>query len=53
MPKFDTMLSAEKVAARVREMGAQISRDYAGKQLVVIGVLLFLGWRRKKNPRAP
>src|SRR5207249_4140398 len=39
MPKFDTLLSAEKIAARVREMGAQISRDYAGKPLAVIGVL--------------
>ena len=39
MPKFDTMLSSEKVAARVKEMGAQISRDYKGKKVVVIGVL--------------
>ena len=39
MPKFDTMISAEKIAARVREMGAQITKDYAGKQIVVIGVL--------------
>ena len=39
MPKFDTMLSTEKVAARVKEMGAQISRDYKGKKVVVIGVL--------------
>ena len=39
MPKFDTMLSTEKVAARVRELGAKISKDYAGKQIVVIGVL--------------
>ncbi len=39
MPKFDTMISTEKVAARVRELGAKISKDYAGKQIVIIGVL--------------
>lgn len=39
MPKFDTMLSTEKVAARVREMGAQITKDYKGKPVTVIGVL--------------
>ena len=39
MPKFDTMISTEKVAARVRELGAKISKDYAGKQIVIVGVL--------------
>ena len=39
MPKFDTMISTEKVAARVRELGAKITKDYAGKDIVVIGVL--------------
>jgi hypoxanthine phosphoribosyltransferase len=39
MPKFDTMLSTEKVAARVREMGAQITKDCQGKPITVIGVL--------------
>ena len=39
MPKFDTMISTEKVAARVRELGAKISKDYAGKNIIVIGVL--------------
>jgi hypoxanthine phosphoribosyltransferase len=34
-----TMISAEAVANRVREMGAQIRADYAGKDLTVVGVL--------------
>jgi hypoxanthine phosphoribosyltransferase len=34
-----SMLSAETIAARVKELGAEIERDYAGKSLVVIAVL--------------
>ncbi len=34
-----TMLSAETIAARVRELGAEIARDYAGKALVLVCVL--------------
>jgi hypoxanthine phosphoribosyltransferase len=33
------MLSAETIAARVKELGAQITKDYAGKQLVLVSVL--------------
>ena len=33
------LISAEQIAARVRELGAQIARDYAGKELVLVGVL--------------
>jgi hypoxanthine phosphoribosyltransferase len=36
---LDPMISTEKIAGRVREMGAQIERDYAGKDLVLLGVL--------------
>ncbi len=32
-------LTEEQIRQRVMELGAQISRDYAGKELVVIGVL--------------
>jgi len=32
-------LSEDEIQERVAELGAQISRDYAGKDLVVIGVL--------------
>jgi hypoxanthine phosphoribosyltransferase len=34
-----TMLSAEQIAARVRELGTQIAHDYAGRNLVLVCVL--------------
>lgn len=34
------LLSAEQIQARVAELGAQISRDYEGKDPVLIGVLV-------------
>jgi hypoxanthine phosphoribosyltransferase len=34
-----SMLSADTIAARVKELGAQIQADYAGKSLVVVTVL--------------
>jgi hypoxanthine phosphoribosyltransferase len=34
-----TMLSAEQIAGRVRELGAAITRDYAERNLVVVCVL--------------
>jgi hypoxanthine phosphoribosyltransferase len=34
-----TLLSAEQIAARVRELGTAITRDYAGRNLVVVCVL--------------
>lgn len=34
-----TMLSAELIAARVRELGAQIAADYADRRLVLVSVL--------------
>lgn len=39
MPKFDVMISQDKIATRVKEMGAKITKEYAGKPIVVIGVL--------------
>ncbi len=33
------LLSAEQIAARNAELGLQIARDYAGKELTVVGVL--------------
>jgi len=33
------LLSEDEIAARVAEIGAQISRDYAGKHLVMVSVL--------------
>ena len=33
------LLTAEQIGARVKELGAEISRDYAGKTPILIGVL--------------
>ena len=35
----EVILSEEHIAARVREIAAQITRDYAGKEFVMVGVL--------------
>ena len=35
----DILITQEEIARRVCELGEQLSRDYAGKDLVVIGVL--------------
>ena len=34
-----TVISAEEIEAKLAEMGAQISKDYAGKDLLLIGIL--------------
>ena len=36
----EVLISAERMAQRVQELGAQISRDYEGKEPVVVGVLV-------------
>ena len=36
----EVLISAEKMNARVRELGAQISQDYEGKDLVLVSVLV-------------
>ncbi len=36
---FPEILSTATIQARVRELGAEISRDYAGRDLVMVGVL--------------
>ncbi|MDE2144219.1 MAG: hypoxanthine phosphoribosyltransferase, partial [Elusimicrobia bacterium] len=33
------LLGEDALRARIREMGAQITRDYAGRRLMVVGVL--------------
>jgi len=38
-PKLEPLLTAEKIEARINEMGAQIARDYAGKNPLMIVVL--------------
>lgn len=37
--RIATMLSQEQIATRVRELGAQITKDYAGHNLVLVCVL--------------
>ena len=39
MVQFDTMISSEEIAAKVKEIGAKISRDYEDESVIVIGVL--------------
>lgn len=39
MSEFEVLLSEEQVQARVRELGEAISRDLAGEQVLVIGIL--------------
>jgi hypoxanthine phosphoribosyltransferase len=38
-PNLETLYSAEQISQRVREIGRQITEEYAGKDLVLIGVL--------------
>jgi len=35
----EVLITEEEIEARVRQLGQQISRDYAGKPLVLVGVL--------------
>jgi hypoxanthine phosphoribosyltransferase len=35
----EVLVTAEQLGERVRELGAELSRDYAGRDLVIIGVL--------------
>ena len=37
--EIDVMIDAEKLQSKVRELGAQIARDYAGRELTLVGVL--------------
>ncbi len=38
-PELDVLISAEQLQTRIREMGAQIARDYAGRRPELICVL--------------
>lgn len=37
--KIEVMLSREQIAEKVREVGAQITNDYRGKDVLMVGVL--------------
>lgn len=39
MAKIRELFSAETIAARVKELGAQLTTDYRGKELVLLGIL--------------
>ena len=39
MPRIDVLITEKDLQARVRELGRDITRDYAGRSLVVVGVL--------------
>jgi hypoxanthine phosphoribosyltransferase len=38
-PNLKVLIDSERIQARVREIGEQITRDYAGKKLHLLGVL--------------
>ncbi len=38
-PEFELLLSERQIADRIAELGAELTRDYAGKELAVVGVL--------------
>src|SRR6478672_7300465 len=38
-PNLEVLFSEEQIAAQVRELGEAITREYAGKELVLVGVL--------------
>src|SRR5437588_4697255 len=38
-PNVEVLISAEQIKERIRELGADIARDYAGKNPLMIGVL--------------
>jgi hypoxanthine phosphoribosyltransferase len=38
-PNLEVLLSEEQIRARIKELGAQLTRDYAGRNPLLIGVL--------------
>ncbi|MCC6826138.1 MAG: hypoxanthine phosphoribosyltransferase [Acidobacteria bacterium] len=38
-PNFEILYSAERISERIRELGAQLTAEYAGKELVLVSVL--------------
>jgi hypoxanthine phosphoribosyltransferase len=39
MPELKILVSREQIAQRIAEMGAQISKDFAGEPVILVGVL--------------
>ena len=48
-PNFEILLSAEQIAERVRELGAEIARDHANKELILIGILKGATFSRRSD----
>jgi hypoxanthine phosphoribosyltransferase len=38
-PHVDVLIESEKLQARIRELGAQLTEDYAGKELTLVGIM--------------
>lgn len=38
-PNLEVLFTADEIARRIEELGAQLTTDYAGKDLVLVGVL--------------
>jgi hypoxanthine phosphoribosyltransferase len=38
-PNLEVLFSEQQIAERIRDLGGQITRDYAGKELVLVSVL--------------
>lgn len=38
-PNLEVLFTAEEIASRIEELGAELTADYAGKDLVLVGVL--------------
>ena len=39
MDRPDVLFTADQVAARIRQIGAEVGRDYAGKEICVVGLI--------------
>ncbi len=39
MLNLDTLISEEQLQVRIKELGAEISKDYAGKEIIVLCIL--------------
>ena len=39
VPELKTLLTRQQIADKVRELGAQITRDFAGESIIFVGVL--------------
>jgi hypoxanthine phosphoribosyltransferase len=38
-PNLEILISADKISQRIKELGEQITKDYCGRELVLVGVL--------------